>query len=109
MVLGPGETVQIVELDLLLFAPLRPWAIGDLVVLDEFPFNAVAAADGKEISHGWANVDTGIAIGVRFWLVAFENVLPVVCIEWATVFPLGVADFFIVVDGDPATFADRRP
>ncbi len=83
--------------------------MGDLIVLDEFPLDSVAAADGKEISDGWANVYAGIAIGVRLWLVAFENVLPIVCSEWSAVFPLGVADFFIVVDSDPATFTDRSP
>ena len=85
---------------------MGPWTVGDLMVLDKFPRNAVAAADAEEVSHRWTDVDARVAVGIGFGSFAFENVFPVVGAEWAAIFPLGVADLAAVVDGYPATFAD---
>lgn len=89
--------------------PLVPWPGRNFAIFDEFPGNAVAAADSEEVAHGWADIDAGIAVAVWLRCLSFENVLPIVCVEGAAVLPLGVAYFAAVVDGDPAALADGPP
>ena len=89
--------------------PILPWTSGHGGIFDEFPGNPVAAPDAKKVTNSRADINTGVAVGVGFRCVAFENILPVLRVEGAAVFPLGVTNFATVMDGNPSTFADRAP
>jgi hypothetical protein len=76
------------------------------MVFDKFPGDSVAAANTEEIPDGRTDIDSGIAVWIGFGCVPLENVLPVVCAEWAAVLPLGVTYLASVMDGYPASFAN---
>lgn len=80
--------------------------MGHFAVFDEAPFDGGAAAELEKIPHSWAQVDAGSAISVGQGGIVAEDILPVVDLEWADVFPLRITDAALMVDGQPAVFAD---
>ena len=85
-------------------AVFAPRAGRDFIDVDEFPIAALVGFQAQIIADGGRDVEAGAAVALGFGLGVAEDVLPVVRIERAAVFPLAVADFPLVVDGDPAAF-----
>ena len=67
---GLGVEQQVVRVKLLILwqgeasAPVAPWTSWHFAIIDEAPFDAFAAAKGKEIADRRAEVDAGGVIAV---------------------------------------------
>ena len=87
--------------------PLGPWPLRHFTFLDEAPVDVRVGVQSEEVAHSGTDIDPGVLVGVCARSLSFENVLPVINGEGADVFPLGVGDASLVMDGDPAVVTDR--
>ena len=63
----------------------------------------------QEIADRRAQIDSGALVAIRARRLISENVLPVIDLEGADIFPLGIANLAFVMNGDPTALADRDP
>ena len=90
---------------MLLLLPLGPWPIWYFSLLDKFPSNTIATAYAQKISNSRAHFDACVTICIRLRSIALENVLPVIVMVGADIFPLCITYLAAVVDGEPLSFA----
>ena len=87
---------------------MMPWAIGDLMVFNKFPFHLGATLDIEVVPYRRANVDASGLVDVIFRFGITKHILPVIRFKRSDILPLGVANAAMGVDGNPATFTDRN-
>lgn len=85
-------------------AVLSPWPFWYAGKVNETPMHFGLGGHAEVVTYGRGNIQTGSLVLRVFGTLVAKHIRPVIGGEWATVFPLGVTDFFAVDDLKPAAF-----
>jgi hypothetical protein len=85
----------------------RPRADWHLEEIDELPVTQIDVGEAEKFANGWRNIQSGVLVSIRSGAFIAEDVLPMVRLKGANVFPLRVTDLLAVPNLYPTAFANR--